>query len=69
MELSILEKVRKDREGKEAHEAKGPLEITYPDGGKGKIPMEDIPQVTVAQQLKAILQTSQQLKQKLANMT
>ena len=43
MELSILEKVRKDREGKEAQEAKGPSVITCQDGSKGKIPMEDLP--------------------------
>ena len=40
MELDILEKERKDKEEKEAQEAKVPSVITYPDGNKGKIPME-----------------------------
>ena len=59
MELDILEKVIKYREEKEAQEAKVPLVITYQDGNKGKSPMEDPPQVKVAQQLKALMQTSQ----------
>ena len=43
MELNLLEKVRKDMEEKEAQETKVPLVVTYPDGRKGKIPMEDLP--------------------------
>ena len=43
MELEILEKVRKDREEKEAQEEKVPPIITYLYGNKGKIPMEDPP--------------------------
>ena len=43
MEIEILEKVRKYREDKEAQEAKVPPVITYPDGNKGKISMEDPP--------------------------
>ena len=49
MEIDILEKVIKYREEKEEKEAKVPPVITYPYGNKGKIPMEDLPQVIVAQ--------------------
>ena len=69
MELKILEKVRKYRAEKEAQEAKFPPVITDPYGNKGKIPMEDPPQVKIAQQLKTLMQTSQQSKKKLAQMT
>ena len=69
MELKILEKVRKYRAEKEAQEAKFPPVITDPYGNKGKIPMEDPPQVKIAQQLKTLMQTSQQSKHKLAQMT
>ena len=62
MELNILEKVTKYRKEKKYPEAKFPLVITYPDGNKGKIPMEDPPQVNISQQLKTLIQTSQQLK-------
>ena len=41
MELDLLEKVRKDREEKEAQETKVPSVVTYPDGDKGKILIED----------------------------
>ena len=57
MELDILEKERKDKEEKEAQEAKVPSVITYPDGNKGKIPMEYPPRVNIAQQLKSMMQT------------
>ena len=60
MELNILEKVTKYRKEKKYPEAKFPLVITYLDGNKDKIPMVDLPQVTIAQQLKSIMQTSQQ---------
>ena len=43
MELEIIEKVRKDREEKEAQEEKVTSIITYPDGNKCKIPMEYLP--------------------------
>ena len=43
MELEILEKVRKYREEKESQGEKFPPVITYLDGNKGKIPMEDHP--------------------------
>ena len=49
MELHILEKIRKDREEKEDHEAIFPPLITYLDGNKGKIPMEDPPHVNITQ--------------------
>ena len=48
MELNLLEKVRKDMEEKEAQETKVPSVVTYPDGNKGKIPMEYIPHLTVS---------------------
>ena len=43
MELNLLEKVRKDMEEKEAQETKVSSVVTYPDGNKGKIPMEYLP--------------------------
>ena len=58
MEFHILEKIRKDREEKKSHEAIFPPLITYPDGNKGKIPMEYPPHVNISQQLKAMMQTS-----------
>ena len=67
MELDLLEKVRKGREEKEAQATKVPSVVTYPDGNKGKSPMEDLSQVNVAQQLKSMMHTSQQSKQKLAH--
>ena len=36
-------------EEKEAQETKVPSVVTYPYGNKGKIPMEDLPKVIVAQ--------------------
>ena len=66
MELDIPKKIRKDSEEKEAHEENVPAVITYLDGNKGKIPMEDPPQVNSYRQLKTLMQTSQQSKKKLA---
>ena len=43
IELDILEKVRKERAKKESQEARDPPVITYSNGKKGKIPMEDPP--------------------------
>ena len=43
MELEILDKVRKDKEEKEAQESRVPPMITYPDGKRGKNPMQDPP--------------------------
>ena len=40
MELDLLEKVKKDREEKEAQQTKVLLVVTYTDGNKGKDPME-----------------------------
>ena len=69
MELDILEKVRKYREEKESQEAKVPPVITYPYGNMGKRPMEDPPHVIITQQLKTMMQTSQESKEKLVQMT
>ena len=62
MELDILEKVKKDREEKEAQQTKFLLVVTYTNGNKDKDHMEYLPRVTVSQQLKALMHTSQQSK-------
>ena len=69
MELEIQEKLMKDGEEKEALAAKNvPMAISsVTDKGKG--PMEEIPQASVDQQVKAYLHTSEQIKQKLSRMT
>ena len=69
MELDLLEKVKKDMEEKESHQIKVISVVTYTYGNKGKDPMEYLPRVTVSQQLKALMHTSQQSKQKLAQIT
>ena len=69
MELDLLEKVKKEREENEAQQTKVLLVVTYTDENKGKDPMEDLPRVTVSQQLKTLMHTSQQSKQKLAHIT
>ena len=76
MELDIQEKVIKDREEREAKaSAKEDLASTNAsigtslDTGKGKSPMEEIPQTFVEQQVKAYLHTLEQIKQRLRKMT
>ena len=76
MELDIQEKVIKDREGREAKSsAKKALASTNAsmetnlDIGKGKSPMEEVPQTSMEQQVKAYLHTSEQIKQRLSKMT
>ena len=39
------------------------------DTGKGKAPMEEVPQMSMEQQVKAYLHTSDQIKQRLSKMT
>ena len=68
MELDILEKMRKDKE-KEAQIAKYSSVTPSSTIDKGKGPMEDVPQASVAQQIKSLIHTSQQFKQKLTKMT
>ena len=68
MELDILEKKRKDKEEKEAQATKHSSVTPSSAIHKGKVPMEDVPQASVAQQGKALIHTSQQFKQKLTNM-
>ena len=65
MELNILEKVTKGRESREAKDvAKETLASTNAsiepslDTSKGKAPMEEVPQTSVEQQVKAYLHTS-----------
>ena len=69
MQMDLLEKIRKDKEEKEAQTTQVPLVETHPDGDKGKGLMEHIPEAIVAQQVKALMHTSKQSKQKLAIMT
>ena len=64
-----MEKVRKDREEKEAEETKNSSVAIFLDGDKGKGLMEDLPEVPVREQVKALILTSTQSKQKLAMMT
>ena len=40
--------------------------MTYVEGDKGNAPIQYLPQVTVSQQLKVLMHTSQQSKHKLA---
>ena len=67
--MELLEKMRKDKEEKEAQATKFPSVETHLDGDKGKGLMEHLPKVTIAQQLKALMHTSKQSKQKLTMMT
>ena len=73
MELDIQEKVIRDREGREAKamtkEALESINAPSLDTGKGKAPMEEVPQTSVEQQVKAYLHTSEQIKQRLSKMT
>ena len=69
MEMDLLEKVRKGREEQEAQETKVLLVVTDTEGNKGKDPMQDLPEVTISQQLKVLMHTSQQSKQKLTQIT
>ena len=76
MELDIQEKVIKDRESRETKAAaKEALEYTNAstepssDIGKGKAPMEEVPQKSMEQQVKAYLHTSKQIKQRLSKIT
>ena len=64
MELDILEKMRKYKEEKEAQAAKDSLVTPSSAMDKGKGPMEEIPQVPVAQQVKSLIHTAQHLKKK-----
>ena len=49
LQIGLLEKVRKDREEKEAEAMKNSSVATFPDGDKGKGLMEDLPKVPVSQ--------------------
>ena len=64
-----MEKVRKDREEKEVQATKNSSVAIFPDGDKGKGLMEDLPEVPVREQVKALIITSTQSKQKLVIMT
>ena len=75
MELDIQEKVIKYREEREAKDAtKEALASTNAsigiglDTGKEKSRMEEIPETSVEQQVKAYLHTSEHIKQKLSIM-
>ena len=59
MELDLLEKARKDRDKQEAQATKVLLVVTDTEGNKGKAPMQDLPEVTISQQLKVLMHTSQ----------
>ena len=72
MDLDILERMEKDREEREAQAAtkealasKTASVGTSSDLDKGKSPMGEIPQISVEQQVKDYLQTSEKIKQKL----
>ena len=69
MDLDIKEKVIKDREEKEAQAtakealaAKNASIETSLDIGKGKAPMEEVPQTSMEQQVKDYLHTLEQIK-------
>ena len=64
----MLEKVRKDNEEKEAQLTKVPSVVIGSAKDKGKGLMEDHPQETIAQQMKTLMHTSQQFKQRLSMM-
>ena len=49
MQMELLDKIRKDREEKEAHAMQVPSVATHLDGDKGKGIMEDLPKETLAQ--------------------
>ena len=65
MEWDIQEKMRKYKEEKEAQATKDSSVTTSLDMDKGKGSMEDVPWASVAQQVKTLIHTSQQFKQKL----
>ena len=69
MELETQEKIIKDKEENEALVEKNVPMETDSATGKGKGHMEEIPQASVDQQVKAYLHTSEQIKQKLSRMT
>ena len=64
-----MEKVRKEREEKEAEETKNSSVETFMDGDKGKGLMEDLTKVPVKQQIKSLILTSTESKQNLVMMT
>ena len=64
-----MEKVRKDREEKESEATKNSSLAIFPNGEKGKGLMEYLPKVLVREQVKALIITSTQSKQKLEIMT
>ena len=68
MEWDIQEKMRKDKEEKHAQADKDSSVTTSSAMDKGKGPMEDVTQVPIAQQVKTLIHTAQQFKQKLKNM-
>ena len=69
LQIDVLEKVRKDREEKEDEATKNLSMATFPNGNKGKGLMEDLPEVPVREQVKALMLTSTQSKHKLEMMT
>ena len=69
MDLDILEKMRKEKEEQEAQATKDSSVTTSSTLDKGKSPMEDVPQASVSQQVKTLIHTAQQFKQKLTKMT
>ena len=69
MQMDLLEKMRKYREEKEAQAIQVHWVEIHPDGDKGKGLMRDLLEETFSQQMKALMHTSKQSKQKLAMMT
>ena len=57
LQVGLLEKVRKDREEKEAEAMKNSSVETFLDGDKGKGLMEDLPEVPVREQVNALIFT------------
>ena len=49
LQIGLLEKVRKDREEKEAEAMKNSSVEIFPDRDKGKGLMEDLPEVPISQ--------------------
>ena len=58
MQMDLLEKIRKDREEKEAQATQVPSVETHPDGDKGKGLIADLPEATIPQQFKSLMHTS-----------
>ena len=58
LQIDVLEKVRKDREQKEAKATKNSSVAIFADGDKGKGLIEDLPKLPVREQVEVLIITS-----------